>query len=74
MEQDKTEVVITDINIPFWRMVMIIIKWALAAFVVSIIPFLLLILIQGCLFGAARARQMEIWNNLGGQPDIQRLR
>ena len=36
MKQYETEVVITDINIPFWRMVLIIIRWAAAAFVVSI--------------------------------------
>lgn len=40
MEQDKAEVVITDVKIPFWSLVWLLVKLALAAIPVSIILFL----------------------------------
>ncbi|MEM7191639.1 MAG: hypothetical protein AAF405_02020 [Pseudomonadota bacterium] len=49
--QQKQTIVIRDIDIPFWRVVVIMIKWALAAglaaFIVSVIYYCILILITG---------------------------
>jgi len=70
-QQDENEVVITDVKIPFWRMVVLILKWAAASFVAFIIPMLLLILIQGCLFGAVRTKASRDFNAF---PPIERLR
>jgi hypothetical protein len=44
-------VTITDIDIPFWRLVVIFIKWALAAIPATIVVTLILIVIMA-LFGA----------------------
>jgi hypothetical protein len=38
---DKQEVVIVDIKIPFWSMVILIVKWAVAAIPALIILYLL---------------------------------
>ncbi|MCL1919767.1 MAG: hypothetical protein FWG50_01615 [Kiritimatiellaeota bacterium] len=51
MEHEKTEVVITDIKIPFWSMVVLIIKWTIAAIPAAIILFLIGLVLT-VLFGA----------------------
>ena len=42
MADDKREVVVTDVKIPFWSMVVLMIKWAVAA-----IPALIVLLVIG---------------------------
>jgi hypothetical protein len=42
MADDKREVVVTDIKIPFWSMVVLMVKWAVAA-----IPALIILLVIG---------------------------
>lgn len=39
MADDKREVVVTDIKIPFWSMVVLLVKWAIAAIPAVIILF-----------------------------------
>jgi hypothetical protein len=41
--------VIADIDIPFWRLVVIIIKWALAAIPAAIVVSLILMVVGGML-------------------------
>ena len=41
MANDKHEVVVTDIKIPFWSMVVLLVKWAIAAIPALIILMLL---------------------------------
>ena len=42
MADDKREVVVTDVKIPFWSMVVLMVKWAAAA-----IPALIILLVIG---------------------------
>ena len=42
MADDKREVVVTDVKIPFWSMVVLMVKWAVAA-----IPALIILLVIG---------------------------
>ena len=42
MADDRREVVVTDIKIPFWSMVVLMVKWAIAAIPALIILLLLL--------------------------------
>ena len=42
MADDKREVVVTDVRIPFWSMVVLMVKWAVAA-----IPALIILLLIG---------------------------
>jgi len=42
MADDKREVVVTDVKIPFWSMVVLLVKWAIAA-----IPALIILLVIG---------------------------
>ena len=42
MADDKREVVVTDVKIPFWSMVVLMVKWAVAA-----IPALIFLLVIG---------------------------
>ena len=42
MADDKREVVVTDVKIPFWSMVVLMVKWAIAA-----IPALVILLVIG---------------------------
>ena len=42
MADDKREVVVTDVKIPFWSMVVLMVKWAVAA-----IPALIVLLVIG---------------------------
>lgn len=46
-KMDKQEVVVVDIKIPFWSMVILIVKWAVAA----IPAFIILYLVAFVLFG-----------------------
>ena len=42
MADEKREVVVTDVKIPFWSMVVLMVKWAVAA-----IPALIILLFIG---------------------------
>lgn len=42
MADDKREVVVTDVKIPFWSMVVLLVKWAIAA-----IPALIILVVIG---------------------------
>ena len=42
MADDKREVVVTDVKIPFWSMIVLMVKWAVAA-----IPALIVLLVIG---------------------------
>jgi len=42
MADEKREVVVTDVKIPFWSMVVLMVKWAIAA-----IPALTILLVIG---------------------------
>ncbi|MBE0612354.1 MAG: hypothetical protein IH604_01680 [Burkholderiales bacterium] len=44
MAEDKREVVVTDIKIPFWSMVVLMVKWAIAA-----IPAVIILMLIGLL-------------------------
>ena len=46
MAEDRREVVVTDIKIPFWSMVVLMVKWAIAAIPAVIILMLLVALIS----------------------------
>ena len=46
MADDRREVVVTDIKIPFWSMVVLMVKWAIAAIPAVIILILLVSLIS----------------------------
>ena len=41
MGDDRREVVVTDIKIPFWSMVVLLVKWTIAAIPAVIILFLI---------------------------------
>lgn len=47
----KNEVVITDIKMPFWSMVVFMVKWAIAAIPAIIILWLLGIITLGAISG-----------------------
>ena len=42
MADDKREVVVTDVKIPFWSMVVLMVKWAIAA-----IPAVIILIVIG---------------------------
>jgi hypothetical protein len=42
MTDDKREVVVTDVKIPFWSMIVLMVEWAIAA-----IPALIILLVIG---------------------------
>ena len=46
MAEDRREVIVTDIKIPFWSMVVLMVKWAIAAVPAVIILMLLAALIS----------------------------
>jgi hypothetical protein len=55
MSDDKREVVVTDIKVPFWSMVVLMVKWAIAAIPAVIILFIIagvLSLVLGAMFGS----------------------
>ena len=41
MAEDRREVVVTDIRIPFWSMVVLMVKWAIAAIPAVVILMLI---------------------------------
>ena len=45
MSEDRREVVVTDVKIPFWSMVVLMVKWAIAAIPAVIILMLIVALI-----------------------------
>ena len=47
MADDKREVVVTDVKIPFWSMVVLLVKWAIAA-----IPALIILVVIGAIVSA----------------------
>ncbi len=47
MSNEKSEVVVVDVKIPFWSMVTLLVKWALAS-----IPALIILFIIGALLSA----------------------
>ena len=54
MADDRREVVVTDIKIPFWSMVVLLVKWAIAAIPAVIIVFFIaavLSAVLGVIFG-----------------------
>jgi len=61
MTDEKREVVVTDVRIPFWSMVMLMVKWAIAA-----IPALIILLVIGTLvsmvFAAIFGGGMPHWD------------
>lgn len=65
MADDKREVVVTDVKIPFWSMVVLLVKWAIAA-----IPALIILVVIGAvvstviaaIFGGAMSHwEMNRW-------------
>ena len=50
MADEKREVVVTDVRIPFWSMVMLMVKWTIAA-----IPALIILLVIGAVVSMAFA-------------------
>lgn len=46
MADDRREVVVTDIKIPFWSMVVLLVKWAIAAVPAVLILMLIAALIS----------------------------
>jgi hypothetical protein len=50
MADDKREVVVTDVKIPFWSMVVLLVKWAIAA-----IPALIILLVIGSVLSIVMA-------------------
>ena len=46
MTEDRREVVVTDIKIPFWSMVVLMVNWAIAAIPAVIILMLLAALVS----------------------------
>ena len=50
MADEKREVVVTDVRIPFWSMVILMVKWAIAA-----IPALIILLVIGAVVSMAFA-------------------
>ncbi len=54
MADNTQEVVVTDIKIPFWSMVVLMVKWALAAIpaiIILIVIGSILSIVVGALFG-----------------------
>jgi hypothetical protein len=49
MSEDRREVVVTDIKIPFWSMVVLMVKWVVAAIPAVIILMLIAALVSAAL-------------------------
>lgn len=60
MHDDAREVVVVDIKIPFWSMVVLMVKWAIAAIPAVIILFLLSAIISAVLGGVFH---WGVWHN-----------
>ncbi|HVB50054.1 MAG TPA: hypothetical protein VNE59_11905 [Burkholderiales bacterium] len=52
MSNDAREVVVVDVKIPFWSMVVLLVKWAIAAIPAFIILIVLSALVSALLGGA----------------------
>ena len=50
MADDKREVIVTDVKIPFWSMVVLLVKWTVAA-----IPALIILLVIGAVASTVMA-------------------
>ena len=48
MAENTREIVVTDIKIPFWSMVVLMVKWALAA-----IPAVIILIVVGAIISMA---------------------
>ena len=48
MAEDRREVIVTDIRIPFWSMVVLMVKWAIAA-----VPAVIILMLLGALISFA---------------------
>jgi hypothetical protein len=66
-EEERQEVVVVDIDMPFWSMVRFMIKWAIAsipAIIVLIVLFsLVMALISGLLGGMGMEHSFMIWQS-----------
>ena len=51
MNDDAREVVVVDVKIPFWSMVVLMVKWAIAAIPAVIILFVLSAIVSALLGG-----------------------
>jgi hypothetical protein len=56
---DSTRVVVTDIRMPFWSMVVFMVKWAIAAIPALIILVVFWALIMGLLGGMGSMTRMH---------------
>ena len=64
MADDQREVVVTDVRIPFFSMVVLMVKWAIAAIPAVIILFViagLMSMLFGMLFGAGWHHWQGTW-------------
>ena len=59
MASERQEVVVVDVKIPFWSMVVLLVKWALAS-----IPAILILFVIGSLLAALFGGVLH-WNMLG---------
>lgn len=59
MSNEKSEVVVVDVKIPFWSMVTLLVKWALAS-----IPALIILFIIGALLSALFGGMFH-WHMMG---------
>jgi hypothetical protein len=51
MEVNKTDVTVVDIKMPFWSMVVFMVKWAIAAIPAMIILFVIGAILAGFMVG-----------------------
>jgi hypothetical protein len=58
MADNTQEIVVTDIRIPFWSMVVLLVKWALAA-----IPAMIILLVIGTILSMIAA---AFFGGMGG--------
>ncbi len=68
MTEDRREVVVTDIKIPFWSMVVLMVKWAIAAIPAVIILVLMAALISVALGMIPGAGWHHYWGMSRGWP------
>lgn len=61
MADNTQEIVVTDIRIPFWSMVVLLVKWALAA-----IPAMIILLVIGMILSMIVAAFFGGMGGMGG--------
>ena len=61
MSDGRQEVVVVDVKIPFWSMVVLMVKWAIAAIPAAIILFLLVAILISVFAGTFH------WQSFGRQ-------